>query len=77
MLGEKIAFNHRPNILILYVWRAQVPFHSQMGGLVSGPQIAMEASCPAMPVPGEGTAPMLPAKLLVEVRAQWTHCLAC
>ena len=45
----------------------QVPFHSQMGGLVSGPQIAVEASCPAMPVAGEGTSPQLPAKLLVEV----------
>ena len=57
------------------VFGEQVPFHSQMGGLVSGPQIAVEASCPAMPVPGEGTAPMLPAKLLVEVSVQGTSAL--
>ncbi len=46
----------------------QVPFHSQMGGLVSGPQIAVEASCPAMPLPGESAGPQLPAKLQVEVK---------
>ena len=52
----------------MYRWMRQVPFHSQMGGLVSGPQIAVEASCPAMPLPGESSGPQLPAKLQVEVR---------
>lgn len=45
----------------------QVPLYAQTKGLVSGPQVALSASCPATPLRGCGPQLVQPAEMCLEV----------
>ena len=45
----------------------QVAFSGHNEALVSGPQVALEATFPARPLPGSQAAPLQPAQMSLEV----------